>query len=287
MSEKIVEAETIDENEIDVLPTQTGVIAGVMGIEDQLTLAENIDKLVAAQNKIRMALLKLAQSGDWVIFGDGDREKAELNFAGAMRIGSVLGVSYTNWAAEKETGTDDKGQWYRWNYECDAVFKGRVVRVYGRAGSRDKFFGKARGEFKELSDIDEGNIRQAARRGAMKEGVKVMFGLHHMDPTELTKFGVRMERASGVSFKSADKKADEAKTVTVGIETVTVKQGDNWKKYTITDVEGVVYSTFSETAAKTAKEAKESKKQVTITFTSTEKYGNEAKSVVLVEGAPK
>jgi hypothetical protein len=229
-----------------------------------------------------MTLLRLAQSGDWVLFGDGEKAKAELNFAGAMRIGSTLGCSFTNWSAEKETGSDEKGSWFRWNYECDAVFHGRTVRVYGRASSRDKFFGKAHGEYKALADVDEGNIRQAARRGAMKEGVKVLFGMHHMDPVELEKFGVKMERASGVSFKSAETKAEEAQTATVTVQDVRLKKGDNWTKYTVIDTEGVAYSTFSETFATVAKEAKITGKQVTITFVPNVKFGPEIKGIALV-----
>lgn len=277
----ITEAEVIDENEVETFPEATGVVGGALGIEDQLALAENIGKLVDAQNKIRMTLLRLAQSGDWVIFGDGDKRKAELNFAGAMRIGSTLGCSFTNWSAQKETGADEKGSWYRWDYECDAMFRGRSIRVYGRASSRDKFFGKSHGEYKALADVDEGNIRQAARRGAMKEGVKVLFGMHHMDPNELEKNGVKMDSAMDVSFKSAETKSEETQTATVAVQDVRVKKGDNWTKYTIIDVEGVSYSTFSETFATVAKEAKTSGKQVTITFVKG-KFGPEIKGIANV-----
>jgi len=277
----ITEAEVIEENEVETFPEATGVVGGALGIEDQLALAENIGKLVDAQNKIRMTLLRLAQSGDWVIFGDGEKAKAELNFAGAMRIGSTLGCSFTNWSAQKETGADEKGSWYRWDYECDAVFRGRSIRVYGRAASRDKFFGKAHGEYKALADVDEGNIRQAARRGAMKEGVKVLFGMHHMDPKELEKVGIKMDSATGVSFKSAETKSEEAQTATVAVQDVRVKKGDNWTKYTIIDVEGVSYSTFSESFATVAKEAKASGKQVTITFVRG-KFGPEIKGIANV-----
>ena len=271
--------EVVDK-EIETLPEASGVVGGALGIDDQIALSENIGRLVEAQNKIRMALLKLAQQGDWVVFGEEDKQKAELGFAGAMRIGSTLGVNFTNWTAEKERDTDEKGAWYRWNFECDATFRGRTVRVYGRAGSRDKFFGKAHGAFKELHEIDEGNIKMAARRGAMKEGVKVLFGLHHMDPKELEKYGVRLERAQGYSHKSADAQAEESKSVTVKVADITMKDGGTWKKYTVKDVEGAAYTTFSESLAKVAKEAKAGDKAVTITYT-TGKYGPEIKGLVI------
>lgn len=204
------------ETELETDPSHGGVISTQTKTELEAVLytAANIDKLVTAQKQIRMALLKLAQPGDWVLFKSEKEEgpgKAELGFAGAMRIGSTLGVDFTNWAASKQIETDKEGvSWYRWEFECDASYRGRVIRVYGRAGSRDKFFGKAYGQWKPIDEIDEGNIKMAGRRAAMKEGVKIHFGLHHMDPIELAKFGIKLENAAGHTFSSA-KPTDSSK----------------------------------------------------------------------------
>ncbi|GAG68024.1 unnamed protein product, partial [marine sediment metagenome] len=208
---------------LELAQGEAGIVAAAekKGIDDILYLAEHVEKVVAAQKKIRMALLKLAQSGDWIVFGDAKSSKAELGFAGAMRIGSTLGVSFTNWSAEKERGTDVNGEWYRWNFECDAAYKNRIVRVYGRAASRDKFFGKAYGKYKELHDIDEGNIKMAARRGAMKEGVKVLFGLHHQNPNELKDFGIGLDYAGGHAFQSSQEQVTEVKSHKITIATST------------------------------------------------------------------
>ena len=283
-TESAQEIEPIDEV-IETEPESGGLVsAGVnAGVADQLYLAENIHKMIEAQNKIRIAILGLAQPGDWVIFGKDDKAKAEIGFAGAARIASTLGISYTNWTASKEKGTDEKGEWYRWEFECDAVIGKRLIRVYGRAGSRDKFFGKQDGEYKALHDVDEGNIKQAARRAAMKEGTKVLCGLHHMDPEFLKTKGVKLSSASGYSFKGKEESAAEAETASVVVENVTVKQGTakngkTWTKYTVTDSEGVAYSTFSETMATEAKKAKESKTAVSITF-SKGAYGPELSSI--------
>lgn len=197
------------EDEIEAGPEAGGLVsAGVnAGVADQLYLAENINKMIDAQNRIRIAILGLAQPGDWVIFGGKDTQKAEIGFAGSARIASTLGISFTNWTGIKQTGTDEKGEWYRWEFECDASMGKRMVRVYGRAGSRDKFFGKKDGEFKPLHDVDEGNVKMAARRAAMKEGTKVICGLHHMDPEFLISKGVKLTSAGGYEFKP---KADGA-----------------------------------------------------------------------------
>lgn len=255
MSEKDIE---VLEPEIETAPEASGLVAESQGsIDSMLLLADNIDRLIEAQNKIRAAVMKLAQPGDWVKFGDGDTQKAEIGFAGAMRIGSTLGVNFTNWEARKESGRDESGEWYRWEYECDASYRGRIIRVYGRAGSRDKFFGKVRGEFKPLHEVDEGNIKIAGRRAAMKEGVKVLFGLHHMDPNFVSKYGISLASAGGHSFKSVEQKASESNVTSVQIESVMKREGTTngrkWEMFIIKDAEGVEYKTFSKEIAEISK----------------------------------
>src|SRR3990167_6591528 len=131
------------EPELEAGPEASGlVVTSKTAVEDTLYIADNIEKLIDAQNRIRAAVMKLAQPGDWVLFGEKEKGKAEIGFAGAMRIGSVLGVNFTNWEAKKEIGRDEIGEWYRWEFEADVSSRGRNVRVYGRASSRDKFLGK-------------------------------------------------------------------------------------------------------------------------------------------------
>ena len=79
----------------------------------------------------------------------------------------LLLIQLINWQEKKEEGEDKNGKWYRYWFDVDASFGGRIVKAMGRAGSRDKFFGKVRGELRELSDIDESNIRMAAFHNAM------------------------------------------------------------------------------------------------------------------------
>lgn len=204
MSEK--ELVTVDdETLVDVIPSENGgsaIVPEKQYDEHIIAVSKRIDALVEAHNKIRKAVLKLALPGDWVIFdaGDGKEKKAGLGAAGALRVASTVGISFRNWEAKKEAGSDDHGEWYRWDYECDCEFRGNVVRVYGRAGSRDKFFGKAHGAYKTLSDINEGDIKMAARRSAMKEGVKVQLGLHNIPASVLKELGVPVEELRGHTF---------------------------------------------------------------------------------------
>lgn len=187
--------------EIETVPQAGGlIVTSKQSVEDIQFLADNIEKIIAAHNKIRLCILKLAQPGDWSKWGD----TGEIGFAGANRIGATLGVNYSNWSAEKLTGHDDLGDWYRWEMQCDATFRSQTIRVYGRAGSRDKFFGFEHGKWKELYDTNEGNIKVAAMRAAKKEGVKDLFGLHGMDVKFLEANGIKLESAGGYTHKDPE-----------------------------------------------------------------------------------
>jgi len=277
-----------DVKDVDIIESgieqggESGLVTPLSG-DDQLTvlenLAKNAERMIEAKRKIWAACIKITKPADWTVFSSNGKSKAELGHAGALRYASFLGISFTNWTMQKETGTDDKGFWYRFDYECDTIFAGRTIRVYGRAGSRDKFFGKDHGEFKELHDINEGDVKMAGRRNCMKEGVKVLMGLHHMDPAELEAAGLKLGDTGAYKFKGQEAAAEEAENVSVTVEDVTQKTGTTkagkpWTLYTVKDGEGGVYTTFSKTLADAAKAAKESKKPATITYTKGERGNN-------------
>lgn len=184
---------------------QTGISVDYLKHLDYV--ANHIEKFVEAKQKIWQAILKLSKDGDWVVFEAKDGEgnvKASvcLTGAGADRIASSLGISFTNWKSYRENGEDEKGMFYRWWFEADASFGGRTIRVMGRAGSRDKFFGMAYGKLREISDIDESNIKMAAFHNCMKEGVKVLLGLRNIPKEEFKKAGISLTYARKVQFSS-------------------------------------------------------------------------------------
>lgn len=170
-------------------------------------VAGNIDRFVAAKQKIWTAILKLAKDGDWVVFESedknsptGKRASVCLSGAGADRIASSIGISFSNWKEKKETGEDKKGAFYRYWFEADCSWGGRTVKVMGRAGSRDKFFGMAYGQLKEISDIDESNIKMAAFHNCLKEGVKIILGLRNIPISDFEKAGIKLNYARRFAF---------------------------------------------------------------------------------------
>lgn len=207
--EESAEIVEVIEEETELSPTHTGLVTQEISqnrqsSEDMLWLAENIESLVAAKKKITTTILKMALPGDWVSFSsDNDQNgTASLGYAGAMRIAETCGISFLDRKVKKITGTDKDGEWFRYEAEVTCTRGSRQVRTWGRAGSRDVFFGKADGKWKDISQINDGNCHIAAIRGALKEGVKILLGMPNFPIKDLLQMGVNIDFTKGHSFKS-------------------------------------------------------------------------------------
>lgn len=250
---------------LDVHVPQGGVAlldANQTKFEAIIRFAEQTEKIGRALDNIRTFVLKRAFPGDWLRFGD----KIEMSGAACERILSALGMSgveasFTNWRYWKDTGNDKNGEWFVWFYEADVRIGGLLLeKVQGRAGSRDKFFGYARGAFKDLADVKESDIRMAARRGVIKEGVKVALGLRNVPYDAAQSLGLDPKKIKTVEFGSNDDKSHAEATKTdkdgglrgVLKEAKPVRKGKNkktgaeWVIYAATLDSGAVAETFDE-----------------------------------------
>jgi hypothetical protein len=196
---KTGEVVVTEEKEIEVITPDKEPDMSMANLEHLEKVAEGIERFVIAQQKITNTLLKLAKPGDWVKFKSGEQEVGCLGSAGSERIAAAVGISFTNWEGKKEEGEDKSGKFYWWWHKCIARFAGREVPVEGRAGSRDVFFGKEKGEWKQLQDINEGNVRTASMRNTRKEGVRVLLGIRNLPIDELENAGIKLS-SGGVNF---------------------------------------------------------------------------------------
>lgn len=243
-----------------------------------IQFAQQAEKMGRALDSIRNFVLGRAFPGDWVRFGD----KLELSGPAAERVVSSLAlmgvpVSFTNWRYWKDTGSDKNGEWFTWWYEADVDISGlHVEKVQGRAGSRDKFFGFESGEFKDLGDVKEADVRMAARRGVIKEGIKMAMGLRSIPAEHAQKLGLDPTKIKTVEFGgggagAAGTTPAEAKTPLllkhVGQRKLKKKDGTEGTIYVAEDERGTKYETFSESLAKTASEFWKAGKKVLIDWT--------------------
>lgn len=139
------------------------------------------------ERAIQTILMAATFPEDWEIFGDGDKAKACLSSAGAMRVGKHFPIKFFETKWQKERWTDRFGEAYRYIYEGKAMLGERIVYAQGSYSSRDKFLGKAKGEFKDLAEINEANIQNAANHIYMGNAVKELLGLRAMPVSQYRK----------------------------------------------------------------------------------------------------
>lgn len=151
-------------------------------IERQVTALEKAVKyggrLVEARNKlIRM----FTYAEDWTTFGEGDKARACLSAAGAMRIADKgnFPIRYFDVKCRKEwiKDKDDTIVGYRYIYEGYAQLYDRVVHALGQYSTRDNLLGKSGGEFKDYREINESYIQQAAHTYFKGNAIKDLLGL--------------------------------------------------------------------------------------------------------------
>lgn len=221
--EKIQEPEEVGVvgEDIDVVHSAPAVPSVIETLSNEKALevyefvAENIDRFVIAQRKIREGIYKIALPGDWVVFGsdDGDNKKApedevaNLSYGGCTRIVNTLRTSVTNRSElQRIPHKDEKGDWYEYRQSADFSWNGILIKgVMGVVSTRDKFFGKAYGKIKDVWDVQEHWVARACHRAVIKEGVKLIFGLHQIPVKDLKAAGVKIEDAKSYKFnKSTD-----------------------------------------------------------------------------------
>jgi hypothetical protein len=175
-------------------------------VNELVRMAGELDKIKKAYDQIIRFILSIALPGDWVRFrGPSGEGMLSLSGSGAERIASIMGVNF-EWVDDngrrgvKESGTDELGNWYTWEFTCVAIWRNLKRTASGRESTRNKFFGYADKEWKRLCDIPERNIQMSAQRSAQKEGVKQLFGIRAISETAAEKLGLDLSVVRGYDF---------------------------------------------------------------------------------------
>lgn len=233
-------------------------------ITNVIALAGQIEAYAKAVDTIQNAIIKRSFEGDWVTHAranatDAER-KANIGAAAAERIARFLGIQEQNWSKGEKQWSDDSKH-YTWVYEADFGFQGRWVHAIGRASTQDKFFGFANGEWKPLSDIKEGDIKQAAFRACRKEGVRTLLGLRNIPIPKLKELGYDTTKIANAGFTqkmSDSERATAAQSGSVDRE-VTIakaecetrsKDGKNYFVWNVEDGKGIRYTFFGPPSSK-------------------------------------
>lgn len=282
----------VAETDLEVIPrNETAVDVSRKSIEDMEWLANNIEKIVEYQKKIYMSLLKMTVPGDFSVFGEGEKERAELGTAGCERLAKV-GVIVVGSKMIKEIGRDEHGEYFTYIATGKATFRGRSIDVMSCASSRDKFYGRQDGKIKDISNVSKTDVKKAAWRGLIKEAVKSLLGLRRLDPKELALYKIPLTRTGGHKFESKESQVAATDQVVTCIKEAKIdKQGtradkSTWTLYKITGTEGDVFFTYEESEYKKCLDAIANKVTVGISSKKNKYNSLEITGLSLIPAAP-
>lgn len=159
-----------NENQLSIVPQQTDIV----NLEQSIQSAE---KYVTLMNRIRKMAINLLTVSD--ISNQGGKPYIEKS--GCDKIASAFGVSIFDTEFERESFSDDKGDYYVYTCNGRGKWNNHEEKEVGVASSRDDFFGtfKENGEkkFKPLSEVDPCDIKKKALTNFANRMIKKLIGL--------------------------------------------------------------------------------------------------------------
>lgn len=258
-----------------------------IGDSTLIALAEQAGKRVDALNKIKRAALMATNSRDWT----DQAGNPYLQVSGSEKVARVFGIA---WKIDEPILETEESGHFAYTYKGYFTVAGATIEAIGTRSSKDGFFKRYSGkgdDRKELppSEIDKGDLKKAAYTNCIGNGITRLLGLRNLTWEDLQESGITKDSVGRVDYKKNGKtqdgiKSENAQTVTIGVADIRKQTGTNkttkkpWTKFVIKDGEGKEYGTFSETTAKTAKEAQEAGLQIEISYT-TGQFGNDIESI--------
>ena len=258
-----------------------------------ISLADQAEKRIEAITKIKRISLKSTNRHDWVDQGG----KPYLQVSGAEKIARMFGISWRISEPIKET---IEGGHFSFTYKGYFSLAGATIEAIGTRSSKDGFFkkyGYENGQKQELpaSEIDAGDVKKSAYTNCIGNGITRLLGIRNLTYEDLKEFsGITPEQLGKVDYKKKGKAdagiQEEAvqKVISrisdVRKQTGKTKAGKDFTKYIVKNG-NAEYSTFSESNAKIAKEAKDSDMWAEIHYKQTQ-YGNDLTAICLVDPPP-
>jgi len=277
---------------------------GALTDDTLIAIARQAEARIDAVVKIKQLALKVTNGGDWTDQGG----KPYLMVSGAEKIANLFNVSWAFLTPEPIYEETPDGH-YTFTYQGRFSMGGRSIEVEGSRSSKDKFFNQNdyinnQKVEKAVGDRDnKRDVKMAALTNLLGNGITRLLGIRNLAWADLAEYaGITKEQCGKVEYgkrgenkppiqqpgkksdKPATQPAGESLTVTGSVESVESKAGETngkaWTRFDIT-VDGVKYSTFSETFADLASSANGAK--VTVNYLAGQR-GNTIRTLTIDEG---
>jgi len=165
----------------------------------------SIQSLERLEKIVEYTLQKCDPKTDLVIFPHADSYRVHICGGAAMRlirnIGALTHLKMKDVSIKREDREDEKGKYYLYIASCIIEFGEGEWYIEGVVSTRNKFFFKVKGKERELSEIDERNIRQAALTELYKSVCALIFGGKSFSIETCKEWGIDVNRIPQVGFK--------------------------------------------------------------------------------------
>lgn len=201
--------------EHDVLVPESDVLPAHEEGEFDTALVERLDQAVESYKKIVSISIKLTNAWDWSDLGG----KPYLQCSGAEKIASPFKVSMGVPTKERLERTDKEGKpYYIWVFQATFSSRqlGRTIVAQGKCSSRDQFFGKEGDSYKELDDVKEEDVLQAAYTNLFNNGVQRLLGIRNLTWEQLALGGIKQETVGKVAFRKGGQGGGQSQAASAG-----------------------------------------------------------------------
>lgn len=275
-------------DDIQVVESSVPMIAD----DSLMAIAEQAEKRINAVIKIKQIVYKVTNKHDWI----DQQGKPYLWASGSEKVARVFGIS---WRIDDPVCENMEGGHFSYTYKGYFTLGGVTIEAIGSRSSKDGFFkkygyankdenGKAIKEELPPSEIDKGDVKKSAYTNCIGNGITRLLGIRNITWEELELAGIKKESVGKVDYKKDGKQTDKeiksegAQSVNfipadVRKQTINKKDGTKGTKYVVKGPDGE-YSTWSETFANKAVDAKNNNDLITVTY-KTNQFGNEIENL--------
>lgn len=168
-------------------------------MDNIMYMADRVEKMVSAMNKIMSAALKITSEHDWTLIGG----KPYLQESGATKVARLFGIS---WQIGNPKIECDPDGYKTFTYKGRFEMRGQFIECEGSRSMKDDFFGGKPDKRKPIDEISERNVRQAAYTNCINNGIKrIIPGLRGIDIKTLGDAGLNTSIINGYTFKDGSK----------------------------------------------------------------------------------
>ena len=163
---------------VEIVPAEMG-----SGGTTLVRIPDDPMAVLEARNRMMERVLSYAISathpGQWQMLGDKPWPTGPACESMARRCG----VSWDKPECERRDTSDEQGPAYTWTYRARFFLPGGIDSIWaeGHCSSRDQFLGTGLAyETRDLPEVEEGNIRQAAMTNMIVNGVTRLLGVRNL-----------------------------------------------------------------------------------------------------------